>query len=219
MEDGIIKFVEENGTKDNIITVITLLSCGFLYRLSLQFSGHEWVKTYNQTFTFMILPFITFVITNVIAGNIALSLGMIGALSIVRFRHPVKSALELVMYFNLITVGIATSVKYQYGVGLILITVILIILLKIFEKIFRKISINIFSSSFSDGNELNILELKSDERNLDLEENINLKSFNFDNETNKYFYRFAFGSSKDLKEFRSKINNDKKISINNFEII
>ena len=62
------------------------------------------------------------------------------------------------------------------------------------------------------------MELKSDERT-DLEENINLKSFNFDNETNKYFYRFAFRSSKDLKEFRSKINNDKKISINNFEII
>ena len=59
-------------------------------------------ETYNQTFTFAILPFITFVITNVIAGNIALSLGMIGALSIVRFRHPVKSALELVMYLILL---------------------------------------------------------------------------------------------------------------------
>ena len=116
---------------DNLISFFTLLSCGFLYRLALQISGHEWVKTYNQTFTFVILPFITFVITNVIAGNIALSLGMIGALSIVRFRHPVKSALELVMYFNLITVGIATSVKYQYGIGLILATFILIIFLKV----------------------------------------------------------------------------------------
>ena len=36
---------------------------------------------------------------------------MIGALSIVRFRHPVKSALELIMYFDLITIGIATSVR------------------------------------------------------------------------------------------------------------
>ena len=46
-----------------------------------------------------------------ISGNIALSLGMIGALSIVRFRHPVKSALELIIYFDLITIGIATSVR------------------------------------------------------------------------------------------------------------
>jgi len=204
---------------DNLISFFTLLSCGFLYRLALQISGHEWVKTYNQTFTFVILPFITFVITNVIAGNIALSLGMIGALSIVRFRHPVKSALELVMYFNLITVGIATNVKYQYGIGLILATFILIILLKVIEIIFKKFDMNIFSSSFSDGNELNILELKSTNRNLDLENNINLKSFNFDNDSKEYYYRFAFENSKDLKNFKNKINNDKNISISNFEII
>lgn len=204
---------------DNLISFFTLLSCGFLYRLALQISGHEWVKTYNQTFTFVILPFITFVITSVIAGNIALSLGMIGALSIVRFRHPVKSALELVMYFNLITVGIATSVKYQYGIGLILATFILIILLKVIEIIFKKFDMNIFSSSFSDGNELNILELKSTNRNLDLENNINLKSFNFDNDSKEYYYRFAFENSKDLKDFKNKISNDKNISIHNFEII
>ena len=48
-----------------------------------------------------LLPAITFVITKVIAGNIALSLGMIGALSIVRFRNPVKSSLELTIYFLL----------------------------------------------------------------------------------------------------------------------
>ena len=130
---------------DNIINFFTLLSCGLLYRAALQFSGHEWVKTFNQTFTFVILPFITFVITNVIAGNIALSLGMIGALSIVRFRHPVKSALELVMYFNLITVGIATSVKYQYGLGLILVTILLIVLFKIFEVVLELRFYNYFT--------------------------------------------------------------------------
>ena len=204
---------------EDIISFITLLSCGVLYRVALQVSGHEWVKTYNQTFTFVILPFITFVITNVIAGNIALSLGMIGALSIVRFRHPVKSALELVMYFNLITVGIATSVKYQYGIGLIAATVILILLLKISEWFFKKFNFNIFTSSFSDGNEINIIELKSKKRILSLEEHQNLKNFNYDNEDKNYFYRFAFESSVELKKFKSSIDNDENISILNFEII
>ena len=204
---------------EDIISFITLLSCGVLYRVALQVSGHEWVKTYNQTFTFVILPFITFVITNVIAGNIALSLGMIGALSIVRFRHPVKSALELVMYFNLITVGIATSVKYQYGIGLIVATVILILLLKISEWFFKKFNFNIFTSSFSDGNEINIIELKSKKRILSLEEHQNLKNFNYDNEEKNYFYRFAFESSVELKKFKSSIDNDENISILNFEIV
>ena len=165
------------------------------------------------------IPFITYIITYVIAGNIALSLGMIGALSIVRFRHPVKSALELVMYFNLITVGIATSVKYQYGIGLISITVFLILLFKIVEVTLKKFKFNIFTSSFSDGNELNILELKSKERKLLLEEHPNIKSFNFDDETNEYFYKFVFNSSKDLKNFKATIKNDKTISIINFEVI
>ena len=204
---------------DDIITFVTLLSSGLLSRAALQISGHEWVKTYNQTFTFVILPFITYVITIVIAGNIALSLGMIGALSIVRFRHPVKSALELVMYFNLITVGIATSVKYQYGISLILVTLILILLFKLSEVILKKFNLKVFASSFSDGNELNILELKSKERKLILEEHPNIKSFNFLDETNEYFYRFAFDSSEDLKKFKLSINNDKAISIINFEII
>jgi len=204
---------------EDIISFITLLSCGVLYRVALQVSGHEWVKTYNQTFTFVILPFITFVITNVIAGNIALTLGMIGALSIVRFRHPVKSALELVMYFNLITVGIATSVKYQYGIGLIAATVILILLLKISEWFFKKFNFNIFTSSFSDGNEINIIELKSKKRILSLEEHQNLKNFNYDNEEKNYFYRFAFESSVELKKFKSSIDNDENISILNFEIV
>ena len=204
---------------EDIISFITLLSCGVLYRVALQVSGHEWVKTYNQTFTFVILPFITFVITNVIAGNIALSLGMIGALSIVRFRHPVKSALELVMYFNLITVGIATSVKYQYGIGLIAATVILILLLKMSELFFKKFNINIFTSSFSDGNEMNIIELKSKKRILSLEEHQNLKNFNYDNEEENYFYRFAFESSGELKKFKSSLDDDENISILNFEIV
>ena len=79
-------------------------------RFSLTFTGQAWAKSHAQTVTFMLL-IITYVITKTISGNIALSLGMIGALSIVRFRHPVKSALELVIYFALITIGIATSVR------------------------------------------------------------------------------------------------------------
>lgn len=204
---------------DNLISFVTLFSAGLIYRVILQYSGHEWVKTYNQTVTFMILPFITFIITRTIEGNIALSLGMIGALSIVRFRHPVKSALELVMYFNLITVGIATSVEIEKGIILITGTVFLILLLKFFEFIFKRYNINIFTSSFSDGNELNIIELKSKEKKLILDEHPNLKNFNFSDETSDFYYRIVFDNSENLKNFKKNIANDKTITIVNFDII
>ena len=95
---------------DELKPIILLVTSGILLRFSLTFTGQAWAKSHAQTVTFMLLPLITYIITKTISGNIALSLGMIGALSIVRFRHPVKSALELVVYFALITIGIAASV-------------------------------------------------------------------------------------------------------------
>ena len=83
----------------------------------------------------LILPITSFIITKVIAGNIALSLGMVGALSIVRFRHPVRSPFELVIYFVLIAQGITYGVSLKWGV--VLTTVVdLIILGNYFFKYF-----------------------------------------------------------------------------------
>ena len=49
------------------------------------------------------------IITSVISSNLALSLGMIGALSIVRYRTPIKSVYELALLFFLITLGVTAS--------------------------------------------------------------------------------------------------------------
>ena len=106
---------------------------GLLIRQTLIFADQAWAKSYAQTISFMLLPIITFIITKTISGNIALSLGMIGALSIVRFRHPVKSALELIIYFDLITLGIATSVRTKWAIQLVLCTILILIIVKIIK--------------------------------------------------------------------------------------
>jgi hypothetical protein len=204
---------------EDLLTLITLLSAGIGYRIALQSSGHELVKTYNQTITFILLPFITFIITKTIAGNIALSLGMIGALSIVRFRHPVKSALELVMYFNLITIGIATSVNIKYAAGLIITTILIIFLLRVFQLFFQRFNVKIFPSSFDDGNELNLIEIKSKQKNIEIENNLNLKCFSLNEETGEILYKLAFDSQKELKTFKEKIETNSSCKIINFEII
>ena len=72
---------------------------GFLIYVTLIIIRQNWVNTVHYLMTFLLLPPITFIITNVISNNLALSLGMIGALSIVRFRNPVKNPLELVIFF------------------------------------------------------------------------------------------------------------------------
>ena len=53
---------------------------------------------------------------------------MVGALSIVRFRNPVRNTFELVNYFGLITVGITSAVNIKYGIALSLFIILVIFL-------------------------------------------------------------------------------------------
>ena len=123
---------------DEIKPIILLVSSGLLIRFSLTYTGQAWARSHAQTVTFMLLPIITYIITKTISGNIALSLGMIGALSIVRFRHPVKSALELVIYFALITIGIATSVRTKWAIQLAVCTILIILIVKGVQILLKK---------------------------------------------------------------------------------
>ena len=111
---------------------------GLIITLSHSFFSYSWLRNNFNIYVGITLPVIGLVITTVIGSNIALSIGMIGALSIVRFRHPVKSALELVIYFDLITIGIAASVKNNYAIILSILTVVILIALKVFNNIQKK---------------------------------------------------------------------------------
>ena len=198
---------------DDLISVIIMLLSGYAIRYALIFSGQMWAKSFAQTVSFFILPIITFVITKTIYGNIALSLGMIGALSIVRFRHPVKSALELIIYFDLITIGIAASVKNNYAILLSLITVIILISLKLINN-YRKNEKkdNFYNISFSEGVDLNQVEIISSDKIETIEENKNLKSSMHNSETGDYLYRLAFQDKDTLKDFRKEVENLKSIN-------
>lgn len=61
---------------------------------------------------------VTTLVIMVISGNLVLSLGMVGALSIVRFRAAIKDPLDVVYLFWAIGAGIATGVS-QYSVVII----------------------------------------------------------------------------------------------------
>jgi len=197
---------------DELIPISILITGGLLLRFSLTLSGQAWAKSHAQTVAFMILPVITYVITKTITGNIALSLGMIGALSIVRFRHPVKSALELIMYFDLITIGIATSVRTKWAIQLIVCTVIIIFSVKIVQKIYQKFGRSFYSVSFNEGVSLNSIEIFAKEK-IDLIENDNnLVSLFNDTSQNEIIYRLTFDNRNDLNIFKKTIEGSKSIS-------
>ena len=185
---------------------------GLLLRFSLTLTGQAWAKSHAQTVAFMILPLITFVITKTITGNIALSLGMIGALSIVRFRHPVKSALELIMYFDLITIGIATSVRTKWAIQLILGTILIIFTVKIVQKIYQKFGKSFYNVSFNEGISLNSIEIFAKEK-IDLIEKDNNLTTLFDNlSEGEIIYRLTFENKNQLQLFKNKIEGLKSIN-------
>ena len=194
-----------------IESLLLLISGGLLLRFSLTLTGQAWAKSHAQTVTFMILPVITYVITKTITGNIALSLGMIGALSIVRFRHPVKSALELVMYFDLITIGIATSVRTKWAIQLVLCTVVIIFLVKITQLILKKFGRTFYNPSFNEGHVTNMLEVFSSEKIELIESNNNTTNILNNSEANEIVYRMSFENRDQLQNFKDTLGEHKRI--------
>ena len=185
-------------------------------RFSLTLTGQTWAKTYQQTLAFVILPVITYVITKTITGNVALSLGMIGAMSIVRFRNPVKSALELIMYFALITIGIAASVRTKWAVLLVLVIVGSIFSVKLIQTIYKKFNKSFYINSFNEGVDLNIIEISASDKIEILENNENLRNTIILKDSNEIFYRLGFESKNELKKLKNTIetnNNINKIDI------
>lgn len=71
---------------------------------------------YDHSFniSLVIMTILVSVIIVTISTNITLSLGMVGALSIVRYRTAVKNPLDLMFLFWAITSGIAIGAQYYY---------------------------------------------------------------------------------------------------------
>lgn len=192
------------------ITAIGLLFIfSFLFRFMLQFFGQVWISTKAHTATIVLLPIITYVITNVISGNIALSLGMVGALSIVRFRNPVRSPLELSTYFATITMGIAASVSIKWLLLLvfsILGTIVALIIINLMcTKLLKK---SLFITSFSEGNILSTLNIISSEPIEICEKNNMLKSKT--KSKNEFSYLMASDDFLKLKELENSHEVQKK---------
>ena len=194
-----------------IINIFLLFFFSISFRFILEKSGQGWIKTKSHTTTLTTLPIITFVITRVISGNIALSLGMVGALSIVRFRHPVRSPLELTLYFTAITMGIASSVSIKYLLFLVFSIYMVVFLLFLFsylsKKYFKK---QFFINSFSEGSSLCTLEVETKSSIKEIEDSRFIKSISYSNDQN-IKYLLASSNFELLKDFTLDLKENKNV--------
>lgn len=108
-----------------IITLLFSLYIFFIYRIVCR-------KTfYNKNFNISLaaLALITASIIITIQSSIVVSLGMVGALSIVRFRNAVKDSLDLVFLFWSIAVGIICGTELFNIAAILSIIMTLLVLL------------------------------------------------------------------------------------------
>jgi len=182
---------------------------GSLIRLNLSvLHNQDWVRTKSQQLIFAALPSIGFVITKVISGNIALSLGMVGALSIVRFRSPVKNPYELVSYFLLLTLGITTSVNPSLALNLFFATVIISFIIEFTNFTFSKF--DIFTGVLEESDKKNYLFVTT-KKPVDEFSSIKiLSSSSFEN--NQYSYSFKSNSEEDLNNIVNMLNKENIVS-------
>jgi len=119
-----------------VATILAMLIKVFYVRFSTTFSNKEKFAS-----IFVPLALTTALIITVVQSSIALSLGLVGALSIVRFRAAIKEPEELTYIFLVIGVGLTCGANKS----LLAILAVVLILLLIFintkfgsKKIFTK---------------------------------------------------------------------------------
>lgn len=95
---------------NNVIALIAAFFIMFTYKIS--YTGPACSRKFNISIGSITI--ITAMIMSIISNNIALSLGMVGALSIIRFRTAVKDVRDATYIFWAIAAGIGCGVS-QYA--------------------------------------------------------------------------------------------------------
>lgn len=113
------------------MTVALVLGLVIFITYRLTYSGVAYSKKFNASL--MMMTLVSTVVMTVISNNIALSLGMVGALSIIRFRTAIKDPRDTTFIFWCIAVGICCGISFYTvaAIGSLYIFVVMLILGKV----------------------------------------------------------------------------------------
>jgi len=195
-----------------ILLFVFATLAGLVIRVTLSLAGQRWAATYSNTITYLLLPSVGLVIVLTISQSISLSLGMIGALSIVRFRHPVKSPLELVIYFLLLTVGVALSTRPYLALALVFVSSAIILGVSWYQRLGARRGQSTFPLAPDDGDRVFILEVVASSQIGLLETSPDLIFAHWDRETSVFTYKLAFAHRAPLDYCRAELEREKAVN-------
>ncbi|MCM1254415.1 MAG: DUF4956 domain-containing protein [Clostridium sp.] len=97
------------GVKRTLVILLCGLAAGMVIYLTYYITSEKVVYNRKFNWSLVTLLLITVIVMLMISSNIAISLGMVGALSIIRFRTAVKDSRDTIFIFWAIAEGLCTS--------------------------------------------------------------------------------------------------------------
>ena len=104
-------FVFSISTVEVIANVLISLVCGIIIALIYKYTYKGLNYSASFTISLILLTMITTIVIMVIGNNLARAFGMVGAMSIIRFRTAVKDAADIMFIFFSLSIGLAAGVK------------------------------------------------------------------------------------------------------------
>jgi hypothetical protein len=208
MED-LINLSTSLGSTISIKTLLVQIFVGMLLALTVAMHFEKFGGTYSNRDEFRyVLPamtMITLLVITVVKSSLALSLGLVGALSIVRFRTPIKEPEELTYLF--LAIGVGLGIGANQIVVTIITTVAILVMMTFLKSFFKSrkahnmhLAINIESEEIANPEEVTNFIAKSVTR-------LDLQRFNTAGGRTEFVFHIEVGSPDQLHAIREAISN------------
>ncbi len=97
--------------RDVLMNLLVALFCGTIISLLYRYTYKGLNYSASFAVSMIMLTMITSVVIMVIGNNLARAFGMVGAMSIIRFRTAVKDATDIMFIFFALSIGLAAGVQ------------------------------------------------------------------------------------------------------------
>ena len=126
----LIQTLETTGEADYLLVLISLFFCiisSFILMFVYKNKANSLSSKIQISMIIPLLSNITFLVILIVKSSLALSLGLVGALSVIRFRTPVKEPEDLAFLFFAIALGIGYGAMQIFSTSIIFLILIVII--------------------------------------------------------------------------------------------
>ena len=149
-------------TTNFFLNMFVAIILSFFVQITYNRTAQTLSSVKNFSNSFIILGLTTAIIITIVKSSLALSLGLVGALSIVRFRAAIKEPEELIFLFLIISIGLGCGAgQLTISTTGTITAIIIIFILKKFRTNNDKLNIDNFNISIISKKKLDSTDLKS----------------------------------------------------------